>query len=84
MKRAFYLSGALFFLSLTLLVGIQIGTRTATAEPPQKVIGFSAKEVANNRALTELYVYLANGDVYKHRADVLQTNQPEFQGNFFQ
>ena len=32
MKRLFYLSGTLFFLSLTLLVGVHIGQQTATAQ----------------------------------------------------
>ena len=85
MKRLFYLSGTLFFLSLTLLLGVHIGQQTATAEPQQKVIAFSANDSGTT---TWLWVYLANGDVYKFRADLLQTPgggyQPELIGNYWQ
>ncbi len=65
MKRIFYLSGTLFFLSLTLLVGVHIGQTTAIA---QKV---KTQEVTVATSIRDLsgqsnhnWVIMTNGDVY--------------------
>ena len=78
MKRLFYLSGTLFFLSLTLLVGIHIGQQQASAAPGQKVVGFSVDQ-------SVVWVIDANADVYKFRSDLLGTNGylPELVGNYW-
>jgi len=62
MKRLFYLSGTMFFLSLTLLAGLQIVQRTATAAPNMpKVVGHDWDGTPGSIGL---WVILENGDVY--------------------
>ncbi len=83
MKRLMYLSISVFFLSLTLLVGVHIGQQTAGAAPSQKVIGFSYDDRGTIKGYS---VMLANGDVYFRRSIgtfVLQY-QPELVGNYWQ
>lgn len=77
MKRLFYLSGTLFFLSLTLLVGVQIGERSATAADTPAVVGFSVSDESNPH---KLYVLLENGDVYTAAMNALE-EAPQFRGN---
>jgi hypothetical protein len=50
MKRFFYLSGSLFFLSLTLLIGFHLGARTARADwnPVGTAIGLGGSMVVNS------------------------------------
>ena len=79
MKRLFYLSGALFFLSLTLLVGVHIGQQTATAEPPtQKIVGYSSAGSGH-------FLILSNGDLYYRRmaSGGLASSGPSLVGNFW-
>ena len=73
-RGAFYISGTLFFLSLTLLVGVHIGRGTARADSPDKIAGF----VKEGR----YYVITESGDIY----DIEWTNLYEgkkavFRGN---
>jgi len=66
MKRLFYLSGTLFFLSLTLLVGIHIGQQRATAAPKGSPIAAYVRSLNDfNSGPSVPGVILANGDVYR-------------------
>ena len=84
MKRLFYISGTVFFLALTLMVGVHIGQKTAGAAPAQKIVGFTfTTDGANKFGYS---VILANGDVHW-----LQTGDagefasaPVFRGNYWQ
>ena len=86
MKRLFYISGTLFFLLLTLLVGIQVGERAATAGPGQRITGFTAVDAGSGNAT--LWVILDNGDVHKFNSALLATPgggyHAESLGNFWQ
>lgn len=82
MKRLMYLSISVFFLALTLMVGVHIGQQTATASPEHReIVGFAGVS-------SQLWVLTSNGDVYT-RSNTLDnkegTEYPAIRvGNFWQ
>lgn len=80
MKRLFYFSGSLLFLTLTLLVGIQIGVKNVEAQAPEPI--------ATSWGFGSLTILLSNGDTYARDYNTSSGSEayvgaPRYVGNFF-
>lgn len=67
MKRLFYLSGTLFFLSLTVLVGVHFAQHSAEAKKPTQ--GPFVHYWHGGEATTEAYGMKENGDVWRFKVN---------------
>ena len=87
MKRFMYLSIGLLCLSVSALIGFHFGSRTAEAQAPDAVTGYSMGVDGDFRVH---YVMLSNGDVYaNHNHESLShpkglfAQSAEYRGNFW-
>lgn len=62
MKRFMYLSIGVLCLMLAATVGYHLGSQTAQAQAPETITGY---RVVNGPSLTDHFVMLSNGDVYR-------------------
>ena len=74
MKRLFYLTGSVFFLACTLLIGFHLGQQTAEAQSSAEIIGYSVDGSTH-------FVILSSGDIWSRVTGF--ASPPSYVGNFF-
>jgi|GEM_PF-6311833 len=79
MKRFMYLSITLMCLSVTLLIGVHIGSQSAQAQSGAMIVGFTYD---NNSGY---YVIIDNGDIFYKDINVSSWGQSSYvyKGNFW-